>query len=159
VPSQGQGALTLFCWPGPWPLLGAPTVAAAAAALRNCLCSRTVLYEVVAGACPDVGTAGVCVAVLGECVAVARSVHGCPQTRRRCVRWWATAWAWWSRTSPPICAGLIIAFTACWQLALVVLSNVPLLVIAGAMQMKALEGFSENAKVSPTSHLGLSPTF
>lgn len=46
-----------------------------------------------------------------------------------------------------ITAGLIIAFSASWRLALVVLSVVPLLGFAGIMQMKAIKGFAEDAKV------------
>ena len=46
-----------------------------------------------------------------------------------------------------IIAGLTLAFTANWQLSLVVLCLVPMLGVAGSMQMKALQGFSESAKV------------
>lgn len=46
-----------------------------------------------------------------------------------------------------IVVGMVIAFTANWTLTLVVLTVVPLIGFAGAMQMKALQGFSESAKV------------
>ncbi|KAJ7544472.1 hypothetical protein O6H91_09G080400 [Diphasiastrum complanatum] len=47
-----------------------------------------------------------------------------------------------------IVAGLIIAFSATWQLALLILAIVPLLGLQGFMQMKAMKGFSADAKVA-----------
>ena len=44
-------------------------------------------------------------------------------------------------------AGLVIAFEACWQLALVVLALAPLLALNGFVQFKFLKGFSADAKV------------
>ncbi|KAL2611668.1 hypothetical protein R1flu_023360 [Riccia fluitans] len=46
-----------------------------------------------------------------------------------------------------ILAGLIIAFTASWQLAFIILAAVPLLGLQGYVQIKWLKGFSEDAKV------------
>eukprot|EP00850_Spirogloea_muscicola_P001069 SM000004S14939 [mRNA] locus=s4:296552:303781:- [translate_table: standard] len=46
-----------------------------------------------------------------------------------------------------IVAGLVIAFRAGWQLSLVILSVVPLLAIAGYVQVSSLKGFSANAKL------------
>lgn len=43
--------------------------------------------------------------------------------------------------------GLVIAFKACWQLALLVLAIFPLLGITGHIQMKSMKGFSANAEV------------
>lgn len=43
--------------------------------------------------------------------------------------------------------GLVIAFKACWQLALFLLAIFPLLGITGYIQMKSIKGFSANAKV------------
>ncbi|KAF9669200.1 hypothetical protein SADUNF_Sadunf14G0083100 [Salix dunnii] len=43
-------------------------------------------------------------------------------------------------------AGLVIAFTACWQLAFVVLVLVPLLGLNGFLQVKFMKGFSADAK-------------
>ena len=43
--------------------------------------------------------------------------------------------------------GLVIAFSACWQLALVILALVPLLALNGYFQLKFLQGFSADAKV------------
>ena len=45
-------------------------------------------------------------------------------------------------------AGVIIAFEANWQLALIVLVLVPLLVLNGYVHMKFLKGFSADSKVS-----------
>lgn len=45
-------------------------------------------------------------------------------------------------------AGLVIAFEANWQLALVILGMIPLIGISGYAQMKSMKGFSSNAKVS-----------
>ncbi|XP_027350636.1 ABC transporter B family member 11-like isoform X2 [Abrus precatorius] len=44
-------------------------------------------------------------------------------------------------------AGLIIAFTACWQLALIILVLVPLIGMNGYVQMKFMKGFSADAKM------------
>lgn len=44
-------------------------------------------------------------------------------------------------------AGLVIAFTANWLLALAILILLPLIVVNGYIQMKALKGFSADAKV------------
>lgn len=46
-----------------------------------------------------------------------------------------------------ITAGLIIAFTANWKLALIVLSVSPFLFLQGYVQAKFLKGFSGDAKV------------
>lgn len=46
-----------------------------------------------------------------------------------------------------IIAALVIAFTANWILALIVLAVSPILVIQGFIQTKFLEGFSADAKV------------
>ena len=48
-----------------------------------------------------------------------------------------------------VIAGLVIAFTANWILALVILVVLPLVGLQGFFQMKFLKGFSEDAKVSP----------
>lgn len=48
-----------------------------------------------------------------------------------------------------ITAGLIIAFTANWILAFVVLAVSPLLLIQGYLQTKFMKGFSADAKVLP----------
>ena len=45
-------------------------------------------------------------------------------------------------------AGLIIAFAASWQLALIVLVLIPLIGVNGYVQMKFMKGFSADAKVS-----------
>jgi ATP-binding cassette, subfamily B (MDR/TAP), member 1 len=45
-------------------------------------------------------------------------------------------------------AGLVIAFTASWQLALIILALVPLLGLNGFLQVKFLKGFSNDSKVS-----------
>ncbi|XP_057415709.1 ABC transporter B family member 11-like [Lotus japonicus] len=42
--------------------------------------------------------------------------------------------------------GLVIAFVACWQLALIILALVPLLGLNGYLQLKFLQGFSADAK-------------
>lgn len=46
-----------------------------------------------------------------------------------------------------VTAGLIIAFTANWMLALVVLAVSPFIVMQGYVQTKFLTGFSADAKV------------
>ncbi|PIN20098.1 Multidrug/pheromone exporter, ABC superfamily [Handroanthus impetiginosus] len=43
--------------------------------------------------------------------------------------------------------GLVIAFIACWQLALIVLAMVPLIGLNGYVQLKFMTGFSNDAKV------------
>ncbi|KAE9453300.1 hypothetical protein C3L33_14798, partial [Rhododendron williamsianum] len=43
--------------------------------------------------------------------------------------------------------GLVIAFTACWQLAFIVLALIPLIGLNGYVQIKFLQGFSADAKV------------
>ncbi|KAJ6400887.1 hypothetical protein OIU84_016334 [Salix udensis] len=43
-------------------------------------------------------------------------------------------------------AGLVIAFTACWQLAFVVLVLLPLIGVNGFLQVKFMKGFSADAK-------------
>ena len=45
-------------------------------------------------------------------------------------------------------AGLVIAFDASWQLALIILALAPLLALNGYVQLKVLKGFSADAKVS-----------
>lgn len=47
-----------------------------------------------------------------------------------------------------IAAGLIIAFTANWKLALIALAISPIMVMQGLLQTKFLKGFSADAKVS-----------
>ncbi|XP_050236010.1 ABC transporter B family member 11-like [Mercurialis annua] len=44
-------------------------------------------------------------------------------------------------------AGLIIAFTASWQLALIILALIPLIGINGVIQVKFMKGFSADAKM------------
>ncbi|WCJ22614.1 ABC transporter B family member 11 [Euphorbia peplus] len=44
-------------------------------------------------------------------------------------------------------AGLIIAFTACWELAFIILVLIPLIGLNGYVQMKFLAGFSNDAKM------------
>ncbi|KDP28335.1 hypothetical protein JCGZ_14106 [Jatropha curcas] len=44
-------------------------------------------------------------------------------------------------------AGLVIAFTASWQLALIILVLIPLIGVNGYVQAKFLQGFSKDAKV------------
>lgn len=44
--------------------------------------------------------------------------------------------------------GLIIAFIACWQLALIVLGLLPLIALNGYVQLKFMTGFSADAKVA-----------
>lgn len=44
-------------------------------------------------------------------------------------------------------AGLVIAFTASWQLALIILALLPLIVLNGYVQLKFMKGFSADAKV------------
>ncbi|KAJ4727918.1 ABC transporter B family protein [Melia azedarach] len=43
-------------------------------------------------------------------------------------------------------AGLVIAFTASWQLALIILALLPLIVLNGYVQLKFMKGFSADAK-------------
>ncbi|KJE88541.1 multidrug resistance protein 1a [Capsaspora owczarzaki ATCC 30864] len=45
-------------------------------------------------------------------------------------------------------AGVIIAFVAGWKLTLVILACIPLIMFAGALQMKALGGFSAQGKLA-----------
>lgn len=40
--------------------------------------------------------------------------------------------------------GLGIALYFCWQLALVVMACIPIIAVAGALQMKLMSGFSHN---------------
>jgi len=49
-----------------------------------------------------------------------------------------------------VIAGLVIAFTANWILAFIVLAVSPLILMQGMVQMKFLKGFSGDAKVSLT---------
>ncbi|XP_052302906.1 ABC transporter B family member 11 isoform X7 [Populus trichocarpa] len=44
-------------------------------------------------------------------------------------------------------AGLVIAFTACWQLALIILVLIPLVGLNGIIQIKFMKGFSADAKM------------
>ncbi|KAI8562859.1 hypothetical protein RHMOL_Rhmol03G0068100 [Rhododendron molle] len=44
-------------------------------------------------------------------------------------------------------AGLLIAFTACWQLAFIVLALLPLMGLNGYVQLKFMQGFSADAKL------------
>ncbi|XP_030967976.1 ABC transporter B family member 9-like [Quercus lobata] len=46
-----------------------------------------------------------------------------------------------------VMAGLIIAFTANWKLALIILAVMPVLFVQGYVQMKFMKGFSADAKV------------
>ncbi|XP_071741863.1 ABC transporter B family member 21-like [Rutidosis leptorrhynchoides] len=46
-----------------------------------------------------------------------------------------------------VTTGLVIAFSACWQLALIILGLIPLMSANGYVQMKFLKGFSADAKV------------
>ena len=46
-----------------------------------------------------------------------------------------------------VLAGLIIAFVASWQLALIILVLIPLIGVNGYVQMKFMKGFSADAKV------------
>ncbi|XP_047307497.1 ABC transporter B family member 9-like [Impatiens glandulifera] len=46
-----------------------------------------------------------------------------------------------------VMAGIIIAFTANWILALIILAVLPLMGVQGYVQMKSLKGFSKDAKV------------
>jgi len=48
-----------------------------------------------------------------------------------------------------VTSAMIIAFTASWQLALVILALIPLIGINGVIQMKFMKGFSADAKVCP----------
>ncbi|KAK9067743.1 hypothetical protein SSX86_011854 [Deinandra increscens subsp. villosa] len=43
--------------------------------------------------------------------------------------------------------GLVIAFTACWQLALIILALIPLMSANGYVQMQFMKGFSADAKL------------
>jgi ATP-binding cassette subfamily B (MDR/TAP) protein 1 len=49
-------------------------------------------------------------------------------------------------------AGLVIAFTACWQLALIILVLIPLVGLNGIIQIKFMKGFSADAKVLFLTH-------
>jgi len=49
-------------------------------------------------------------------------------------------------------AGLVIAFTASWQLALVILVLLPLIGLNGFVQIKFMKGFSADAKVHSLIH-------
>jgi ABC-type multidrug transport system fused ATPase/permease subunit len=49
-----------------------------------------------------------------------------------------------------VIAGLVIAFTANWILAFIVLAVSPTILMQGIVQMKFLKGFSADAKVSIT---------
>ncbi|KAG5552503.1 hypothetical protein RHGRI_010552 [Rhododendron griersonianum] len=49
--------------------------------------------------------------------------------------------------SASLIAGLVIAFTACWQLAFIVLALIPLLGVSGYVQLKFMQGFSADAKM------------
>ncbi|KAF7146264.1 hypothetical protein RHSIM_Rhsim04G0106300 [Rhododendron simsii] len=44
-------------------------------------------------------------------------------------------------------AGLVIAFTACWQLAFIVLALIPIIGVSGYVQLKFMQGFSADAKM------------
>jgi ATP-binding cassette subfamily B (MDR/TAP) protein 1 len=44
-------------------------------------------------------------------------------------------------------AGVVIAFVASWQLALIVLALIPLIGVNGFLQVKFTKGFSKDAKV------------
>ncbi|KAI7745073.1 hypothetical protein M8C21_034039 [Ambrosia artemisiifolia] len=44
-------------------------------------------------------------------------------------------------------SGLVIAFTACWQLALIILALIPLMSANGYVQMQFMKGFSADAKL------------
>ncbi|KAI9180901.1 hypothetical protein LWI28_009226 [Acer negundo] len=48
--------------------------------------------------------------------------------------------------------GLVIAFIASWQLALIILALLPLIGVNGYVQMKFMKGFSADAKVSSKSN-------
>lgn len=54
-------------------------------------------------------------------------------------------------------AGLVIAFQACWQLALIVLALLPLIGLNGFVQMKFMQGFSADAKVCMSTQTILCP--
>ena len=47
-----------------------------------------------------------------------------------------------------VAAGLVIAFTANWILALIILAVAPLMFVQGYLQGKFMKGFSADAKVS-----------
>lgn len=49
-----------------------------------------------------------------------------------------------------IVAGLLIAFTANWKLALIILAVSPFILAQGFFQVKFLKGFSADAKVTGT---------
>ncbi|GJV17415.1 ABC transporter B family member 21-like protein [Tanacetum coccineum] len=49
--------------------------------------------------------------------------------------------------SASVAAGLVIAFTACWQLALIILALIPLMSANGYVQMQFMKGFSADAKL------------
>lgn len=46
-----------------------------------------------------------------------------------------------------VIAGIIIAFTASWELALLILAIVPLLCLQGYIQIKWMKGFAADVKV------------
>lgn len=56
-----------------------------------------------------------------------------------------------------VTAGLIIAFSANWILAFIVLAMSPLIVAQGYLQMKFLTGFSADAKVLVITFFRLNP--
>ena len=47
-----------------------------------------------------------------------------------------------------IVSGLVIAFTATWQLALVILATIPIMALCGMMQMKVMMGFNQKARAA-----------
>ena len=52
-----------------------------------------------------------------------------------------------------VIAAVIIAFVANWKLALIILVLIPLVGLQGFFQMKFLQGFSANAKVSALCYM------
>ena len=56
-----------------------------------------------------------------------------------------------------IIAGLVISFTANWILAFIILAVLPLVGLQGFVQVKFLEGFSADAKVSPLTSYSRKP--
>ncbi|KAL0459830.1 UNVERIFIED_CONTAM: ABC transporter B family member 11 [Sesamum latifolium] len=73
-------------------------------------------------------------------------IAGCRLIRRirmMCLRRWST----WRLDLSAAVVGLVIAFVACWQLALIVLGMVPLIALNGIVQLKFMTGFSADAKV------------
>lgn len=55
-----------------------------------------------------------------------------------------------------IIAGLVIAFTANWILAFIILAISPLMVLQGILQAKFMKGFSADAQVSLSHSLSVS---